>query len=125
MAASLFRNIRAHRLLLEYDDERSGSFAPLSHVPEDKIVVLGLVGTKNPETPSAKVLLHRLEAAARIVPKERLTAARIVPKERLAISPQCGFSTSIVGNQITTEDQRQKLERVVAAAREFWPSSTV
>ena len=114
MAASLFRNIRAHRLLLEYDDERSGSFAPLSHVPEDKTVVLGLVGTKNPETPSAKVLLDRLEAAA-----------RIVPKERLAISPQCGFSTSIAGNRITTEDQRQKLERVVAVAREFWPSSTV
>ena len=78
-------------------------------MPEDKTVVLGLVGTKNPETPTAKRLLDSLEEAA-----------RIVPKERLAISPQCGFSTSIVGNRITPEDQRRKLERVVAVAREFW-----
>jgi len=81
-------------------------------VPEDKTIVLGLVGTKNPETPTANNLLHRLEEAA-----------RIVPKERLAISPQCGFSTSIVGNRITPDDQRRKLERVVAVAGEFWADS--
>ena len=101
--------MRADRLLLEFDDERSGGFAPLSHVPEEKHVVLGLVGTKNPETPSAENLLDRLAQAA-----------RVVPRERLAISPQCGFSTSIVGNRISPEDQRQKLERVVEVAREFW-----
>lgn len=81
------------------------------HVPEDKHVVLGLVGTKNLETPTVKNLLDRLDEAA-----------RIVPRERLAISPQCGFSTSIVGNRITPDDQRRKLERVVAVAREFWPA---
>ncbi len=78
-------------------------------MPEDKTVVLGLVGTKNPDTPTAENLLERLEQAA-----------RIVPKERLAISPQCGFSTSIVGNRITPDDQRRKLERVVTVAQEFW-----
>ena len=78
-------------------------------MPEDKTVVLGLVGTKNPDTPTAANLLERLEQAA-----------RIVPKERLAISPQCGFSTSIVGNRITPDDQRRKLERVVTVAQEFW-----
>lgn len=70
--------------------------------------MLGLVGTKQPETPSVEVLLGRLEKAS-----------HFVPKERLAVSPQCGFSTSIVGNRITSDDQRRKLERVVAVAREI------
>ena len=105
----MFRNVRAHRLLLEYDDERSGSFSALRHVPDDKHVVLGLVGTKTPETPAVSELLERLE-----------DAATIVPMDRLAISTQCGFSTSIVGNRITFDEQQRKLERVVAAARRFW-----
>lgn len=107
----MFRKVRAHRLLLEYDDERSGSFEALRHIPEDKHVVLGLVSTKTPQTPSVDELCERLKAAA-----------TIVPEERLAISTQCGFSTSIVGNRITPEDQHRKLERVVAAARGFWGS---
>ena len=71
--------------------------------------MLGLVGTKNPETPPAERLLSRLEEAS-----------RIVPKERLAVSPQCGFSTSIIGNQIEVDDQRRKLARVVEVAERFW-----
>ena len=95
--------------MLEYDDERSGSFNPLQVVPDDKIVVLGLVTTKTSrrETPD--------ELAARI--KE---AARFVPLERLALSPQCGFSTSTVGNDITVEDEIYKLGVIVETATAVW-----
>ena len=105
----MFRGIRAHRLLLEYDDERSGSFEPLKEVPDDKWVVLGLVGTKSPRHASKDVVVERVREAS-----------RYVSLERLAVSPQCGFSTSIVGNRITPADQRKKLGLVVEAARAVW-----
>ncbi len=95
--------------MLEYDDERAGSFEPLREVPEDKMVVLGLVTTKTPllETP------QELE-------KRIAEAGRVVPLERLALSPQCGFSTSIVGNRLTAEDEKRKLELIVRTARAVW-----
>lgn len=105
----LFGKIRAHRLLLEYDDDRSGSFEPLRHVPDDRIVVLGLVSTKRPTLESCEQLRGRVMAAS-----------RHVPLERLALSPQCGFASSIVGNRIPPEMQRRKLARVVEAARRIW-----
>ncbi len=105
----MFQGIQARRLLLEYDDERSGSFEPLKEVPEDKWVVLGLVGTKTPRHDSQDVVMERIREAS-----------RYVPIERLAISPQCGFSTSVVGNRITQEDQQQKLALVVETARAVW-----
>lgn len=109
IAKPIFHNIRAQRFLLEYDDDRSGSFEPLREVPEDKTVVLGLVSTKRPRLEPLEELTARIEQAS-----------RFVPAERLAISPQCGFSSSIVGNRLTVEDEKRKLQRVVEAARAVW-----
>ncbi len=109
IARPIFREIRAQRLLLEYDSERAGSFAPLREVPDDHFVVLGLVTTKRP----------RLEAPAELT-RRLAEASRYVPPERLGLSPQCGFSTSIIGNRITVADQRAKLQVVAETARIFW-----
>lgn len=99
----------AHRLLLEYDDARSGSFAPLKEIPDDKFVVLGLITTKR----------ARLESLEKL--RQRITdASRYVPLERLGLSPQCGFASSVIGNAISFEDQRRKLRLVVQTARETW-----
>jgi len=96
-------------LLLEYDDTRSGSFAPLRDVPEDKFVVLGLVTTKRPELESINILKQRISEAG-----------RYISMERLGLSPQCGFASSIIGNRISFEDQKRKLELVVKTARVLW-----
>ncbi len=109
IAPVLFRKIQAQRLLLEYDDTRSGSFAPLRHVPEDKVVVLGLVTTKASRLETRKELTERIRKAA-----------QYVPLDRLALSPQCGFASSILGNRISVEDQEQKLQLVAATARSVW-----
>ena len=94
---------------MEYDDERSGSFAALREVPEDKFVILGLITTKKPE----------LESLASL--KENVAkASRYIPLERLAISPQCGFASSIIGNNISLEDQRSKLRLVTETAAALW-----
>jgi 5-methyltetrahydropteroyltriglutamate--homocysteine methyltransferase len=95
--------------LLEYDDARSGSFDPLKDVPEDRFVDLGLVTTKRAWLESTEELRRRI-----------MDASRYVPLERLGLSPQCGFSSSIVGNTISSEDQRRKLKLVVHTAREVW-----
>ncbi len=109
IARPIFQRIRATRLLLEYDDDRSGSFAPLRHVPDDKTVVLGLISTKRPQTEAPEDLIRRIRQAN-----------RFVPLERLALSPQCGFASSIVGNKLSIEDERRKLERVCETARRIW-----
>jgi len=95
--------------LLEYDDPRSGSFAPLADAPDDKFVVLGLITTKKPNHETLELLRRRVSEAA-----------RYVPMERLGLSPQCGFASSIIGNRISAEDQRRKLELSVNAARSLW-----
>jgi methionine synthase II (cobalamin-independent) len=109
IARRVFAGIEAHRLLLEYDDERSGSFQPLAHVPDDRMVVLGLVTTKS----------GRRETPAELEGRIRDAAAH-VDLERLAISPQCGFATSIVGNAVTFDDQRAKLETLAQTAERVW-----
>ena len=109
IAAEIFPRVNAQRLLLEYDDERSGDFRPLRHVPDDKMVVLGLVTTKSP----------RMETVVELTRSVR-EAADFVDLERLALSPQCGFSTSIVGNQIGEECQFAKLRRIAETAGEIW-----
>jgi 5-methyltetrahydropteroyltriglutamate--homocysteine methyltransferase len=109
IARRMFSGVAADRLLLEYDDERSGSFQPLQHVPEDRMVVLGLVTTKSGRRETAEELESRVRAAS-----------AHVDLERLAISPQCGFATSIVGNAITTDDQRAKLEVLARTAERIW-----
>jgi len=111
IAERVFRRSRFQRFLLEYDDERSGSFEPLRAVPEDRTVVLGLVTTKKPRLETVEELAERIEAAA-----------KIVPRERLALSPQCGFASTMEGNRISPEAQRKKLEVVAATARAVWGS---
>ena len=105
----MFRKIHAHRLLLEYDDARSGSFEPLKDVAEDKFVVLGLVTTKKADLESIEGLTRRI-----------LDARRYLPMERLGLSPQCGFASSVIGNKITADDQQKKLELVTSMARTLW-----
>ena len=109
LAQRLFPRVRAERLLLEYDDERSGGFEPLAAVPQDKIVVLGLVTTKT----GRQETIDELETRIR-------EAARHAPLERLALSPQCGFATSILGNALTTANQEAKLRTIVATAECVW-----
>jgi 5-methyltetrahydropteroyltriglutamate--homocysteine methyltransferase len=109
LAGRIFGRIAADRLLLEYDDERSGGFEPLAAVPEDKTVVLGLVTTKSGRRETEDELGRRIEEAT-----------RFVPLERLALSPQCGFATSVLGNALTPDDQRRKLETIARTARRVW-----
>jgi 5-methyltetrahydropteroyltriglutamate--homocysteine methyltransferase len=109
IAARVFRGVHADRLLLEYDDERSGSFQPLAEVPDDRMVVLGLVSTKTSRLEDEATLVARIDQAA-----------RRVDRERLAISPQCGFATSVVGNAITPDAQRGKLELLARVAARVW-----
>src|SRR5690349_4976347 len=109
IAERVFRRTRFHRYLLEYDDERSGTFEPLRFVPDDRIVVLGLVSSKRPELESPDVLRRRIEEAS-----------RVVPLDRLALSPQCGFASTHEGNRLSAADQKRKLELVGATARAVW-----
>ena len=110
LAKRIFPRIRAERLLLEYDDPRSGTFEPLAEIPGDKMVVLGLVTTKSPRRETVEELAGRIREAS-----------RFVPLERLALSPQCGFASSVIGNAISIEDQRAKLRTVVETAASVWP----
>ncbi|HZS79424.1 MAG TPA: cobalamin-independent methionine synthase II family protein [Ktedonobacteraceae bacterium] len=105
----IFTQTHFNRFLLEYDDQRSGGFEPLRHVPEDRFVVLGLVTTKKPRLESSEELRHRIEEAS-----------RYFPLERLALSPQCGFASTMEGNRISFEDEKRKLELVASVAREVW-----
>src|SRR5262245_2897745 len=109
IARSIFQRIAATRLLLEYDDDRSGSFEPLRHVPDEKMVVLGLISTKRPQIEALEDLIRSITQAS-----------RFVPLERLALSPQCGFASSILGNCLSIDDERRKLERVGETARRIW-----
>jgi len=108
----VFRNTKFQRFLLEYDDERSGGFEPLRQVPEDRTVVLGLVSSKKPELESKDQLKSRIYAAS-----------AFVPLERLALSPQCGFASTMEGNLVTAADQEAKLRLVVETAGEVWGKS--
>ena len=111
IAQQVFRRARFHRFLLEYDDARSGTFDPLRHVPDDRVVVLGLVSTKKPRLETMEELRTRIAEAA-----------RVVPLDRLAVSPQCGFASTSEGNRLSPEDQRRKLEVVSESARAVWPA---
>jgi 5-methyltetrahydropteroyltriglutamate--homocysteine methyltransferase len=109
VAEILFNEIAVNGYFLEYDDARSGSFEPLRFVPKGKIVVLGLVTTKRGKLESKDLLKRRIDEAA-----------RFVPIDQLALSPQCGFSSTVEGNRITLEEEIAKLELVVETAREVW-----
>ena len=109
LADRLLPRVHADRLLLEYDDERSGSFDPLATLPEDRTVVLGLVTTKTGRIETVEELTSRIEEAS-----------KFISLERLALSPQCGFATSIVGNNITVEQERSKLRTIAETAASVW-----
>jgi 5-methyltetrahydropteroyltriglutamate--homocysteine methyltransferase len=109
IAEQVFGGVRAERLLLEYDDPRSGSFEPLAQVPADRCVVLGLVTTKRPDLESVDEVVRKID-----------TASRYVPLDRLAVSSQCGFATSVLGNALTIDDERAKLGVIAQAARKVW-----
>ena len=108
-AETVFTNARVDRLLLEYDDYRSGDFTPLRFVPPSVTVVLGLVTTKRSELEREDDLRRRIDAAA-----------AHVPLERLALSTQCGFASTFEGNEITPDAQRAKLELIVRTAEKVW-----
>jgi 5-methyltetrahydropteroyltriglutamate--homocysteine methyltransferase len=109
IAERLFGELPHERFLLEYDSPRAGGFEPLRHLRKDAVAVLGLVSTKVPQLETVDELRRRVDAAA-----------KHVPLERLAISPQCGFASDVVGNLVSEDDQKRKLERVVEAARKIW-----
>ena len=109
LAERLFPRVQAERLLLEYDDERSGDFEPLRAVPEDKVAVLGLVTTKSARRETVDELAGRLREAG-----------SFLPLEQLALSPQCGFATSVLGNALSLEDEEAKLRTIAETARVVW-----
>ena len=109
IAEQLFNGLKHERLLLEYDTERAGGFEPLRFVPRDKIAVLGLITTKVGQVESVDQLRRRIEEAA-----------RYLPLEQLAISPQCGFASSLRGNLVTEDEQFRKLDVMLEAAMKVW-----
>jgi 5-methyltetrahydropteroyltriglutamate--homocysteine methyltransferase len=109
VADYVFAKENVDALFLEYDDERSGGFAPLQKVSEDKKVVLGLITTKTPELEDKDQVIARIHEAA-----------KYVPLERLCLSPQCGFASCEIGNKLTEEEQWAKLKLVKEIAEEVW-----
>jgi len=97
------------RFLLEYDDERSGTFEPLRFVPKGKVVVLGLISSKIPRMEDIGVLAKRIEEAS-----------KYVPLDNLALSPQCGFASTAEGNLLTEDQQWAKMKLVVDTVRQVW-----
>lgn len=104
-----FSTIDVDGFFLEYDTPRAGSFAPLQYLAPGKVAVLGLVTTKSPKLESKDELKRRIEEAS-----------RHVPLERLALSPQCGFASTIEGNPLTEDDEKRKFALIVETAREVW-----
>ena len=111
VAETAFSKIDVDGFFLEYDDERSGGFEPLRHIPEGKKVVLGLVSSKVPALEPKAVLKRRIEAAT-----------KFVPLENLCLSPQCGFSSTHHGNNLTVEEEKAKLRLCIETAKEVWGS---
>ena len=109
VAEALLAEMNLDAFFLEYDDDRSGDFRPLRYLPKGKIVVLGLVTTKFGEMESKDALKRRIEEAS-----------KYAPLDQLCLSPQCGFSSTVHGNNIAVDDQRRKLELVVRTAQEVW-----
>ena len=109
IAERLLNEIKHDRFLFEYDSPRAGGFEPLRFLPKGKVVVLGLVSTKVSQLEKIDDLKRRIDEAS-----------KYAPLDQLAISPQCGFSSDVVGNLISEDDQKRKLEVVVETARQVW-----
>jgi 5-methyltetrahydropteroyltriglutamate--homocysteine methyltransferase len=109
IAERLFNELNVDRLLLEYDSPRAGTFEPLRLVPEGKVVVLGLISSKEARVETREEILPRIEEAA-----------QFLPVDRLALSPQCGFASTLPGNLLGEDAQRRKLELISSIAGEVW-----
>ena len=109
IAEKLFAGLTCNRLLLEYDSERAGTFAPLRFVPKGKVAVLGLITTKHGRVETADELKRRIDEAA-----------RHLPLDQLALSPQCGFASGIGGNLLSEDEQWRKLDVMLEVARQVW-----
>ncbi len=109
VAEVLFNELNVDAYFLEYDDERSGDFAPLRFVPENKTVVLGVVTSKSGDLESKEFIINRINEAA-----------KYMPLDNMCLSPQCGFSSTVHGNELTEAAQWAKLEMIVNIAREVW-----
>jgi 5-methyltetrahydropteroyltriglutamate--homocysteine methyltransferase len=109
IAERLLNELDYDRFLFEYDTPRAGGFEPLRFLPKGKVIVLGLVSTKVPQLETVEELKRRIDEAT-----------KYLPLEQMAISPQCGFSSDVVGNLISADDQKRKLEVVVETARQVW-----
>ena len=109
VADILFGEENVNAYFLEFDDERSGGFAPLAKVSGEKKVVLGLITTKSPVLEDKQVVIDRIH-----------DAAKYIPLERLYLSPQCGFASCEIGNKLTEEEQWAKLRLVKEVAEEVW-----
>jgi 5-methyltetrahydropteroyltriglutamate--homocysteine methyltransferase len=109
IAERLLNELHHDRFLFEYDTPRAGGFEPLRFLPKGKVIVLGLVSTKVPQLETVDQLKKRIDEAS-----------RYVALEQIAVSPQCGFSSDVVGNLISEDDQKRKLEVVVETARQVW-----
>ena len=109
IAERLLNELNHDRFLFEYDTPRAGGFEPLRFLPKGKVIVLGLVSTKVSQLETVDDLKRRID-----------DAAKYAPIEQIAISPQCGFSSDVVGNLLSEDDQRRKLEVVVETARQVW-----
>ena len=109
IAERAFSQLNVDRFLLEYDTDRAGGFEPLRFMPKNKMVVLGLISSKEPALEPIDELRRRIDEAS-----------KFVPLENLAIAPQCGFASTMLGNLLTWDEQRRKLELVVETARKVW-----
>lgn len=109
IAEKLFRKLDVDAFFLEYDTPRAGDFTPLAAMPDDKFVVLGLISSKVPDMEDPAAIKARIDEAA-----------KFVSKDRLGLSPQCGFSSAVVGNPVTPEDQTAKLKLVADIAQDVW-----
>lgn len=109
ISEQVFKRVDVDAFMLEYDTERAGSFEPLKHVPDDKTVVLGIVSSKVPEIEQADFLKRRID-----------DAAQYIDRDRLALSPQCGFASTVAGNPVTEDVEKAKLQTIVAVADDVW-----
>ena len=109
VADKMFNEIDADAFFLEYDSARAGDFAPLRHVPKEKMVIIGIVSSKSPELETVDELCDRIDQAT-----------KFIDLNNLGLSPQCGFASTVAGNPVTFEDQKAKLARIVEVAEKVW-----
>ncbi|KAG6862378.1 hypothetical protein C0995_011818 [Termitomyces sp. Mi166 len=120
IAAKLFNKLDVDTFYLEYDTDRAGNFAPLKHLPNNKVVVLGLVTTKNPKLETVEEVKARVAEAVHAMTSDNPERTRQVALNQLCISTQCGFASVWEGNPVTEEDERKKLAVLVEAAKQIW-----